>query len=217
MSSVDRVYHDLREAIVQGWFAPGSPLRLNELTRQYGVSLIPIREALRRLEVERLVESTQNRGARVASISNSDVSDGYAMRRLLECQALRMAWPRLDAEFVAWAEQLLRDMFGAFERGELAEGAVMHRQYHFAIFERAESPWLDHLIRILWRHTERYRNLALLLQTPQRKDNEYHLELIEAIKARDLDRAVESTENELIRASDLVLASFRQRYGDQSA
>ena len=83
----------LRDAIIDGEFPPGSPLRHNELTNAFGVSLIPIREAMRKLEVERLVDSTPNKGARVASVSLDDVRDVYQTRIALETEALRRAWP----------------------------------------------------------------------------------------------------------------------------
>lgn len=217
MNSVDKVYHSLREAIVQGWYLPGAPLRLNDLTEQYGVSLIPIREALRRLEVERLVETEPNRGARVASIADGDVADAYATRELLEVEALNRAWDRLDAYFVEEARRTLAEMFDAFERGDLAAGALAHRRYHFEMFGRAESPWLDHLIRILWSHTERYRNHALVLHTPTRSSTEYHLRLLDAIAAGDRELAISSTREELTRAAEVVISHLERRLKTSAA
>lgn len=63
--------------------------------------------------------------------------------------------PRLDEETVGQARSTLEKMFQAFEEGRLADGAELHRNYHFSIWARAESEWLDHLVLILWGHTER--------------------------------------------------------------
>lgn len=209
-SSVDRAYQELRSAIVVGTYPPDSPLRLHELSADLGVSLIPIREALRRLEVERLVESRPNRGARVAAISLADVSDAYDTRVLLETEALRRAWPHLDSPALDRAGGTLEEMFAAFEGGRLSEGAALHERYHFELWARAESDWLDHLVRILWGHTERYRNLALVLHTPAREAGEYHLVTLDALRRGDVEAAVAHTEEELGKARDVVLTHLSE-------
>lgn len=204
-SSVDRVYEAMRSAIVMGHYPPGGPLRLHELSSDLGVSLIPIREALRRLEVERLVENRPYRGAIVAPISEADVNDAYETRILLESEALRRAWPNIDEEALAGARATLDEMFAAFESGRIEEGAGLHQRYHFNLWARANSPWLEHLIGILWSHTERYRNLALVLQTPARAVHEYHEVVFSALQKGDLASAVLHTREELTRARDLVI------------
>lgn len=202
---VEHVYERLRANIVLGHHEPGTPLRLNDLVDEYGVSLIPIREALRRLEVERLVESSPNRGSRVATASIDEVEDAYETRRVLESEALTRAWPHLDREVVDETQRLLDGMFDAFSRGEVGEGADFHRRLHFGIWQRADSTWLGHLIRILWSHTERYRNLALILHAPAPGDDEYHLLLLDAIRRGDLTAALTHTRGELEESRGLVI------------
>jgi DNA-binding GntR family transcriptional regulator len=202
---VEHVYEKLRANIVLGHHQPGSPLRMSELVDEYGVSLIPIREALRRLEVERLVENSPNRGSRVATASIDEVEDAYETRRILESEALRRAWPHLDEEVVEESQALLQDMFDAFARGDVRHGAECHRRLHFGIWQRANSTWLDHLIRILWSHTERYRNLALILHAPAPAHNEYHLLLLDAVRRGNLEAALTHTCEELEESRSLVI------------
>lgn len=178
---------------------------MTELVDEYGVSLIPIREALRRLEVERLVENSPNRGSRVATASIEEVEDAYETRRILESEALRRAWPHLNEEVVDESQALLRDMFDAFAGGDVRRGTECHRRLHFGIWQRANSTWLDHLIRILWSHTERYRNLALILHAPAPAADEYHLLLVDAVRRGDLDAAVTHTREELEESRSLVI------------
>jgi DNA-binding GntR family transcriptional regulator len=205
VTRVEHVYAELRANIVLGHHRPGSPLRMNELVDEYGVSLIPIREALRRLEVERLVENTPNRGARVATASIAEVDDAYNTRFILESEALRRAWPTLDEETADEAEDMLEDMFDAFAQGDVLRGAQFHRALHFELWAKADSTWLDHLIRILWSHTERYRNLALVLHSPAPSDNEYHVLILEAIRQNDLAAAISHTADELAESKSLVI------------
>jgi len=203
-----------------GRYAPGAPLRLQELTADFGVSLTPIREALRRLEVERLVENRPNRGAVVASISAAEVCDAYDTRILLEAEGLRRAWPHITSETLATARTTLDAMFSAFEDGRLQDAVDLHRVYHFDLWSVAGSDWLDHLIAILWSHTERYRNLALVLHTPARAAGEYHTAVLEALESSDLEAATRHTADELGKARDVVtehLAGLEADDASQSA
>ena len=95
-SSVELVYRRTRHDIVSGELAPGVPLRLQELAARNGVSMIPVREALRLLEAEGFVDILQNKGARVAPVSKEDMIDVYRTRLVLETEALRQAVPRGD-------------------------------------------------------------------------------------------------------------------------
>jgi DNA-binding GntR family transcriptional regulator len=213
---VEHVYEKLRANIVLGHHQPGSPLRMSELVDEYGVSLIPIREALRRLEVERLVENWPNRGSRVATASIEDVEDAYETRRILESEALRRAWPHLDQAVIEESQALLHDMFDAFAQGDVRRGTEFHRRLHFGIWQRANSAWLEHLIRVLWSHTERYRNLALILHAPAPGDDEYHVLLLAAIRRGDLEAALIHTQEELEESRSLVIDHMSLDQGDET-
>lgn len=202
---VEHVYEKLRANIVLGYHQPGSPLRMSDLVEEYGVSVIPIREALRRLEVERLVENSPNRGARVATASVEEVDDAYETRRILESEALRRAWPHFDEAVLEQSHAMLQDMFDAFAEGDVRRGAAFHRRLHFTIWQMAGSTWLDHLIRILWTHTERYRNLALILHSPTPGDAEYHVLILAAMGRGDLQAALVHTGAELDESRSLVI------------
>lgn len=152
LSQVERVYRIIREAIINGDYAPGSPLRLQELSEAHDMSFIPVREALRRLEAERLVETTPNKGARVAELSMEDIVDAYRTRIVLEVDALRRAYPRIDAGVIAEARRMKDEMVRRFNKGQ-PSGFDMHRAIHFILYERSDSPWLLHLIKILWHHS----------------------------------------------------------------
>jgi DNA-binding GntR family transcriptional regulator len=206
---VDRVYQDLREAIIEGEHPPGAPLRHLELSNAYGVSLIPIREALRRLEVERLVESIPNKGARVAPISLDDMVDVYATRIVLEVEALRRAWPRIDAQLLRRVRRARAEMLKAVRtKGDrLYE---LHRQVHFSLYERSGSPWLMHLIEMLWSHTERYRRLAARLRTFVDLGHDLHGVVLDAIESDDLDGASQALRSDLERTQKVILEAHHQ-------
>jgi DNA-binding GntR family transcriptional regulator len=207
ITRVELVYRQLREALVNGEYAPGAPLRPDRLSRIYDVSLIPIREALRKLEVERLVEATPNKGVRVAPISMDDLVDVYATREMLEVEALKRAWSRIDDEAVAHLRELREAMVAANRASQAGRAYDLHRRVHFAIYELSGSPWLLHLIDILWNHTERYRRTVARVATFLEVDEDLHGHVIEAIAGGDLDRACEALGRDLRRTRDLIIAT----------
>jgi len=179
-------------AILMGEYPPGYSLRLSDLARVNGVSTIPVREAMRRLEAERLVESVANKGVRVARLSNSDLADAYQLRTILEAEAVRLAVPRLSDADRQRIETLRDHMAHLFAAGDIASAHASHRAMHFVVYERTDSPWLVHTISTLWDHTERYRRLGLQwLQHPEALAAQ-HDDVIDALFSGDPDIAVEA-------------------------
>jgi DNA-binding GntR family transcriptional regulator len=205
---VDSAYRKLREAIIEGEYPPGSPLRHSELTDAFGVSLIPIREAIRKLEVERLVDSIPNKGARVAPISLEDVDDVYQTRIALETEALRRAWPNLTPEVVEEISQTRERMVERVRRDD-ETFYELHRRVHFEVYERSGSPWLVHLIEILWSHTERYRRLAAKLDSFVDEGSDLHGMILDAIRSQDREAAEEALRNDLQRTARLMFAAYQ--------
>jgi DNA-binding GntR family transcriptional regulator len=207
-SRVDSAYRKLREAIIEGDYPPGSPLRHSELADAFGVSLIPIREAIRKLEVERLVDSIPNKGARVAPISLEDVDDVYQTRVALETEALRRAWPNLTPEVVEEIAQTRERMVERVRRDD-ETFYELHRRVHFEVYERSGSPWLVHLIEILWSHTERYRRLAAKLDSFVDEGSDLHGMVLDAIRSQDREAAEEALRNDLQRTARLMFAAYQ--------
>lgn len=188
-SSVSVVYQQLREEIVRGTHAPGSPLRLQDLSQAYGVSMIPIREALRRLEAEGFVRIVPNKGARVAELSFDELHDVYRTRMLVEEDALRLAFLNIDAETLRRARELN-------ERGleliytDSQEVHEVHRELHISLYRASNSPWLLRLIDLLWDHCVRYRLLGAGRIAPEIHHDE-HEQLIAHIEQGNLEGAVD--------------------------
>lgn len=189
-SAVERAYRMTREAILTGEYPPGFPLRVGEIAERSGVSSIPVREALRRLEAERFVESEANKGARVAELSFPDLADAYRLRILLEVEAVRLAFGDLAEKDLLQARRLLEDMTRLWSEGRIEEGHEAHRRLHFLIYEKAGSTWLLHVITSIWDHTERYRRLALRWGAEPEELGPRHEALLEALHGSDLDAVI---------------------------
>lgn len=204
ISAVERVYRHTRKAILMGDYPPGFSLRMSDLGRINGVSAIPVREAMRRLEAERLVESVANKGVRVAQLSSADLADAYQLRTILEVEAVRLAVDRLTAADRERAEALRDTMADQFAAGDSAGAYAAHRAMHFVIYERADSPWLTQIVSTLWDHTERYRRLGMQwLQQPESLASQ-HDGVLEALFSGDADAAVAAV-REHFEASMLMI------------
>jgi DNA-binding GntR family transcriptional regulator len=201
------VYEKLQTAIISGELAPGTPLRHQELSEAYGVSLIPIREAIRKLEMERLVESFPNRGARVAPISVADLEDAYATRMAIEGEALRKAVDNIRPVHLGRMRSRTERMVSKVQRRDPAF-YELHRLIHFEIYELSGSAWLVHTIEILWRHTERYRRLAARMKPFVEVGDDLHGHVLDAIEAGDTEAAVEALHRDLRRTADLVAGAY---------
>jgi DNA-binding GntR family transcriptional regulator len=168
------------------------PLRMSDLATANDVSTIPVREALRRLEAERLVESVANKGVRVAQLTVEDLADGYQLRTIIEVEAVRLAVPNLiDADHVH-LNGLLDEMTRHTKSGDVDALHGAHRELHMSVYRRAGSPWLEHVISGLWDHTERYRRLASqwLLTTDDMAAR--HRKVVDALFCGDPETAVQA-------------------------
>jgi DNA-binding GntR family transcriptional regulator len=210
-SSVELVYQRTRHAILTGDYAPGSPLRLQELAAQNGVSMIPVREALRLLEAEGFIETIPNRGARVAPLSVTDLRDVYRIRAVVETEALRQSFPRIKPADIAKARRLNARLVRQFAKHGYATYDD-HRAFHFVFYEPSQSRWLMRLIGIVWDHTERYRRAGAPL-TAGDIAGEEHERIVAAVEARDLDGATRALADHLERACEVIALALSEQNG----
>ena len=149
-------------------------------------SLIPVREALRILESERLVQTVPNKGATVTELSVEDLRDLYAVRKQLEADAISSS-PALTDDEVAEFEDILAELNDANDGGDVARAMRLHRQFHFGLYERGQSDWRLHLIDVLWHHAERYQWMSL----GERHDAAFreHHRILEELQAGNRKRA----------------------------
>lgn len=214
ISLVDRVVRITRERILSGEYEPGARLRLHHLAEEAGVSLIPVREALRILEADRLVVTVPNKGARVADLSIEDMRDLYATRILLESAALRTARP-LSREDAASLRQTLAHMRAATEADDRDTFLELHRQFHFGLYDQTTSKWLSNLIEILWNHTERYQRLSI----PVRHDDgeAEHRRVLRALEMGDNEDAAGALQTHLESTARLVEEGYGAGIGLRTA
>jgi GntR family transcriptional regulator, carbon starvation induced regulator len=202
--------------IVSGALEAGCKLKLNMLSKRYGVSPIPLREALSRLASSGLVEIEDQRGYRTAPVSSEDLRDVTWLRQQIECLALRRSIERgnidWETRIVAAQHRLMRITdSNPGEPPTLNETwERLHREFHAALISGCDSPRLLQIQSTLAHHTLRYRKLMVSYGTERRAVNEEHRRLAEAALARDADNACELLSEHFARTADIVLAAIEQ-------
>jgi DNA-binding GntR family transcriptional regulator len=190
----------LRRAILKGELAGGTRLVQAELAAMLEVSTTPVREALRDLATEGLVQFDPHRGAIVAELSSDDVHDIYAIRMVLEPMAMREAVPKISDSLIARLRRLHQSMM---EAPHSADWVDRNRVFHMAVYETAASPRLASIIRNLQDASVMYIG-ASLKDKPSLRDeaNRDHGRILAALEARDAEAAVEALEEHLRTSID---------------
>jgi len=152
--------NELRAAIVRGDLVPGAKIRQAATALELGISLIPVREALKTLAGEGVVTYRPQRGYFVTDLPNGAIAQIYAVRSLLEAETERKAMPYIgDRETTAMRAHLRSQVRAAEDRDAVAMIAA-NRRFHFTIFERCENVWLVRFVTQLWDAVDPYRVLS---------------------------------------------------------
>lgn len=196
----------LRRSIVAGELRPGQRVRQEELAARLGVSVAPVREALRTLEQEGQVTYFSRRGYFVTELHIEDLDEIYELRRVLEDRAARAALATLDAEAFERVATAAADCVAAARAGDVAAELDANRRFHFAILEAPGQPHAMRVIRMLWDSTEAYR--ALYYNSPEEREasTDAHDRILAALSARDADRLVAELDAHRDRALQVLRA-----------
>jgi DNA-binding GntR family transcriptional regulator len=177
--------------LIQGEFTPGEPIRVDQVAGRFGVSPLPVREALRVLVAEGRVVYTAHRGYRLATLSFSDVEENFLMCRLLEGEALRRGVPRMGDAGVRRMRGLLERLESAPGEMPLWERVAVHQDFHFVPVEYAQLPRIEATLRQLWDHTDHYRSLYFFHDERQASlVYQDHHDLVDACATGDGEAAV---------------------------
>lgn len=201
-AAADALADALRDLIARGELPDGARLVERELAERYAVSRVPLREAIQRLEREGLVQTQRHRGAVVRTLSAQDVREIYALRMLLEGDAIARAAQQIDDLTLARAERVHRQL------GEAATPARQHAlnlEFHEILYGACGNARQLQAIRDLRIQIERYERLQrrVLADTPAFQIE--HDAILRACRARDGAHARAMTEAHLASARDLVL------------
>src|SRR4051812_40464105 len=201
----------LREAIIMGELTPGTPLRLEDLARTLGMSISPIREAVRQLEALGLAGHVPPHGGEGMGLDVEELRELFSIRLALEGMAVRRAASLFEAPDAESARSHLSAYDEARRRGDIRAAVRAHGAFHFALYEAARSPWLLRLIRPAWDSCERYRPVLLTKGALQDRHEELDVELLHACVAHDSERASKALHDHLELATDVFAVELQGR------
>lgn len=187
--TINNIVRDkLREAILKGVFKPGERLRQQDIARRLGVSRIPVREALQRLEGEGLVKILPYKGATVAEFTMRDVREIFFLRGLLEGAAAKLAAVRMTPEVIDDLKILLAQMEELIGHDPGVQTlADINAKFHETIYKQANSPKLYNMIKELWMSFPKSSLLFPRDRAPVSLHE--HQEIVDALSTGDAERA----------------------------
>lgn len=207
-SAEDAVTEALRDAIRRGLLRPGQRLTQAELAEQLGVSRIPLRDALRRLEVEGVVHIDGRKGAYVTSLDRDDVEEIYEFRILLEQACVRHAIKRMKDSDVERLVELSEEMDR--HESDPLEGSSARRRFYRELYSIAKRPRMERMILHLRDNVDRYH-----IMTDRQHSHEAHEELRRCLRERDAARASEVIRSHLEEARDDLIADLDSTDGSR--
>jgi DNA-binding GntR family transcriptional regulator len=189
ITQAEQAYRKLRDLIIRCELAPGSRLTQDQLARLVGLGKTPVREALQRLDHERLVTSISHHGYQVTPIMLKDVQGVYGLRLILEPAATEMAVGTIDKDDLAELRSIATH---PFIKGDPESRETRLANYHRFHRIMARAPGNDYLAAAIERaldESARLVRLALLLHERDAEDSHYFRSWVEAIEAADADSA----------------------------
>jgi DNA-binding GntR family transcriptional regulator len=183
------VVEALRHDITTGKLAPGSWIVQESLAEQFGMSRIPVREALKTLEAEEYITYVPHSGYRVAKLSLEDLVEVFRLRAILEEALIRDAMPGVTDEIVDDMRKCNAGMDASSAAGDLIAVGVANRQFHFLTFQASGMARTKRIVTQLWNTADAYRPLYAPLLDMSKVAGE-HVLMIDAMADRDLERMV---------------------------
>jgi len=202
----DEVVRRLRELIFEGDLAPGARIPERELCERFGISRTPLREALKVLASEGLVDLQHHRGALVSRLTPEAVDDMFQVMGALEALAGENACRRARDQDIADIESLHRQMLEHYRRQELSDYFQINQRIHERLIEAAGNPALTNIYRGLSVRIRRARYMANLSPERWKQAVAEHEQILVALRARDGQRLSRLLREHLLHKADVVKA-----------
>ena len=206
----EAVYTELEKAIISGKIVPGQKLVAEDIARQMGVSRIPVREAMGRLEARGFIMIKPKVGSVVNELSRENLKEILDLRLMLECEAAEKAVSQVKFETLNKLQKA-HIIYARARQGDDAEELLRsNREFHLLVYHDAKSPLLLELINQLWGRVSPYYHMMFrqsLTQNPTIGVN-YHEHILDAMQKRDAQQVRHWLKVDLINSTEFVLKLF---------
>ena len=200
----DMVYNALKEQIVTGEVMPGERITVMQVAEEFGVSAMPVREALKRLQQEGLVTITPHAGAQVVKSNVKQYQEITQIRILLEPYAAMLATQRLDGQDLEHLEKMLAEMELCVESGDSRTYSELNTKFHQYIYSCCGNATLIETINSLWEKTRMSKNVFLMERDRMPLSIQEHKECLECLRKRDPEAVREAFDRHKRRGFEAV-------------
>lgn len=191
----------LRNAILDGRLPCGTAMRQQELASLFGVSRMPVREALRQLEAQSLLHVVTHKGAVVAALIEDNSAETYALRMLLESEALRLSIPLLTEADIAEADALINALE---QEKNYTEIGRLNRLFHMVLYSKAPNQRLLKLVEHGLNEEERFLRFNLEAMGLGETSQEDHRELLNLVAQKKTEESILTLRNHLMRGMEVI-------------
>ena len=214
-TKADLVYERLRERVITGELQPGDRVPMIRIAQEFGVSTIPVREGVKRLEAEGLLRFEPHKGAVVPLLDAAEVEETFAIRAELEGLAVRRAAAVATPELLATLRGLLDQMADAASEGRADDYGRLNREFHMTIYRAQPFTRLTSMIEALWDATDWCRRIFVRDAESIRASAAEHQAIVDALARGDGDAADHHLHAQKQRSSDWIVARLHR--GEESS
>lgn len=204
------IFNTLREAIIIGELKPGQRLMEVHLAEKMGVSRTPVREAIRKLELEGLVNMMPRKGAHVADLSLKDIMDVLEVRATLDALASELAALRITAEELKELKHVQLQFVNYVERDNLQGSIKKDVEFHDIIYRASRNDKLIQISNNLREQVQRYRVVYLKDYGSPKEIIKEHVEILEAITAREAENARKAAMKHIKNQEETIIKATKK-------
>lgn len=207
----DVIADDVRERILSGEMAEGETIRQEALAEEYDVSRMPIREALKRLDAEGLVQLTNNRGASVTKHSIREIAEIFDLRILIEVDMFRRAIPKMTSADFTRCQKLLNNMEASYNADDVAKWGGLNFEFHSALYAAAERKLTNELLQRVNLQSDRYVRMHLSVMQQREPAKDEHHKLLLFAQEQEIEEGCSLLTRHIMRTKDQLLTMIAEK------
>lgn len=204
----EKVYDTLKQMIIDGVIKPGERIIETEYSNKFQISRTPIREAIRMLELEGLVESQTTGGVIVKTLTREEISEIYKIRIALESLIIEEIIKKINNQDIKKLEKVLKNTKKAFEVKDIEKVFSLFTEFNQILYDIAFLPKVTGMINNINLYLKRFRKLSI--DNPSRKEEAFedHVQILEAIKNKELSTAISINRMHLEKSMNFILSKL---------
>jgi DNA-binding GntR family transcriptional regulator len=207
----EHVFDNLKQAIIRGKIAPGEWLVESHIAQMLGISRTPVREAIHKLERERLIERQPRGGFTVLGLNRDEIEETFGIRSVLEGYAARLATIKHHPRELKVLEEKVEEFKTCLTKKQMHTLPAINTEFHQCLYDLSKSPRLIHMINGLRDQIYRFREIILKDRKHAKTSNEDHIQMLKFMHKRDAEGVERLVREHILRGRKMVLSEFSQK------